>query len=342
MEDSFTSLNDFYIISEISRSLHSNIYKCQHKISNKIYALKSYDKKFFKDEQKIIDLRREKVILTEISQKNYPDIIKYYGSFEDEVAYYLVVEYFQALNLEQFTKDKKGVNNNNNIEEPIIINILKQILKILIFLHNECHIMHRDINPGNFIIDENYNIKLIELFLSAYLQNENPSLVSRKSFKGAVKYIAPEILFLRQPLNYDYKIDVFELGFTIFYLMNGHLPYKTKNEKGNFIREEYPSNNNYYSKWLVDFVKLLYENDPLKRPTALEALNILDNLIMNQPNQYQFNNNINNLNNMNNNILNLNNINNDTNNIIINNNLNTVKPGLFPHNQSYKKIMLFP
>ena len=320
MEDSFTSLNDFIIISEIYRSAWSTLYKCQHKISKKIYTLKVYKKNALNEEQKI-DLLREKTILTEISQKNYPNIIKFYGSFEDNDSYYSVIEYLQGQNLEQFKKDKKGINNNNNIEEPIIINILKQILKILIFLHNECHVMHRDIMPINFIIDEDYNIKLIELILSVYLQNENPTLVSRKSLKGPVKYAPPEILLSPPPRNYDYKIDIFELGCTIFYLMNGHLPYNTKRENGNFIREESPSNNNYYSKWLVDFVKLLYENNLSKRPTALEALNILDNLIMKQQNQLQNNNNIN-INNMDNNNLNLNNINNNTNNIIINNNSN--------------------
>ena len=338
MEESFTSMNDFHIISEISHNSNSTLYKCQHKISNKIYSIRVYNTNYF-DEKGHTDLVREKAILTEIFYKNYPNIIKFYGSFKDKNYYYLVIEYLQGQNLEQFTKDKKGVNNNNNIEEPIIINILKQMLKILMFLHNECHVMHRDIKPNNFIIDDNFNIKLIDLLYSAYLENANPSLVSRKSLKGAVKYAAPEILLSPPPLNYDYKIDIFELGCTIFYLMNGHLPYNTNNHNGNFIREETPSNNNYYSKWLVDFVKLLYENNPSKRPTALQALNILDNIIINPQNQYQLNKNINIniLDNISNDNLNLNKINNNANNIIINDcNNNEIK---FDINEGYHIII---
>jgi len=88
-------------------------------------------------------------------------------------------------------------------------------LETLSFLHDTCHIIHRDITPDNIIIETDNNIKLLGFGLSAYLENPNPKLVSSKSFKGARKYVPPEIIFSPQPLHYDYKIDVFSLGFRL-------------------------------------------------------------------------------------------------------------------------------
>ena len=41
--------------------------------------------------------------------------------------------------------------------------------------------MHRDIKPDNIMIQNNNQIKLLDFGLSAYLENENEELVSRKS-----------------------------------------------------------------------------------------------------------------------------------------------------------------
>ena len=109
-----------------------------------------------------------------------------------------------------------------------------------------------------------YNLKII--------------LVSRKSFKGARKYVPPEIILSPQPLHYDYKIDVFSLGFTIYSLMNPseegkiNLPQETKGSFPNVERIDNNLVNNFYDAWLIDFVKLLYENNYEKRPTAANAL----------------------------------------------------------------------
>jgi len=167
--------------------------------------------------------------------------------------------------------------NKAYIDQNLVINILTQLLETLSFLHDNCHIMHRDIKPDNIILDKNNNIKLLGFGLSAYLENPNSKLVSKKSLKGAKNFVAPEIIFSPQPLNYDYKIDIFSLGFTIYSLMNPseggklNLPQETKG------RERIDNNlvNTFYDTWLIDFVKLLYENNQENRPTAADALEVL-------------------------------------------------------------------
>ena len=155
-----------------------------------------------------------------------------------------------------------------------------QLLETLAYLHDTCHIINRDIKPENIIINKNNNIKIIDFGLWVYLVHQNKQLISNRSYKGAIKYVPPEILYL-PPGNYDYKIDIFSLGFTIYSLMNPsqdgnpNLPMITEYKKGNKIRYENELINKFYDTWLIDFVKLLYKNDPQNRPTAAGALNIL-------------------------------------------------------------------
>ena len=171
-------------------------------------------------------------------------------------------------------------------------------------MHDKCHVIHRNINPYNIILQNNNQIKLIDFKISAYLENSNKILVSKKSFKGNVKFVAPEIIFQTAP-NYDYEIDIFSLGFTMYSLMNPsdienevNVPQKTIIE-GGFSRKNLYIKNTFYEPWLIDFVKYLYEEDQNKRPSASEALEKLKYFLFNNNES----NNLNRINNINNNAL---------------------------------------
>ena len=269
------SIKDFDILGEFGRGAFGSIYKAKYKINGEIYAIKAKRQDYYKKypDAEIDDLR-EKEILYDITKKNHPHVIKLYADFQDDEYKYLVMEFCEGKTLNTLRGNEQ---NKGYIDQNLVINILTQLLETLSFLHDTCHIMHRDIKPDNIILDQNNNIKLLSFGLSAYLENPNPKLVSKKSLKGEINFVAPEIIFSAQPLNYDYKIDIFSLGFTIYSLMNPsvggklNLPQETKG------RERIDNNlvNTFYDAWLIDFVKLLYENDQEKRPTAAGALELL-------------------------------------------------------------------
>ena len=140
------SLNDFEIIETIAKGSLSSVFKVKYKMNGQIYAVKQYDKAKGKKEQDI-DYIREKAILYDITQKGYPNIVKLYADFEDDKTRNLVMEYVEGINLKQL----RGDNNNGYISQDLIINILTQLLEALQFLHDKCHIIHRDIKPDNII-----------------------------------------------------------------------------------------------------------------------------------------------------------------------------------------------
>ena len=116
--------------------------------------------------------------------------------------------------------DLRGNTPNGYVPQPLVINITNQLLEIISFLHDTCHIIHRDIKPDNIIMDKNNSIKLLDFGISAYLSYPDKRLVSNRSLNGERRYAFPEIILYPQPLNFDYKVDIFSLGFTIYSLMN--------------------------------------------------------------------------------------------------------------------------
>ena len=269
--------------------------------SNEIYALKF----LFKNQKQTnaIDYLREKTILYDLyglykKNKEINYIMKLFGDFElsknGDDYYILITEFCQGINLENIIYQCNLLNQY--LDEILVLKILKQLLECLNFLHNKCHIIHRDIKPDNIILGNDNNIKLIDFGLSAYLEkddtNEDTSfLVSRKSVKGCAQFTAPEILYCvsnnpsknkgnTEENNYSYSIDIFSLGFTIYNLMNPkgnlrNLPEIIINKK-DFKREKVEINNNYYSPWLVQFIKKFYIHDMDLRPSSNEALQELN------------------------------------------------------------------
>ena len=270
------SVNDFELLEILGKGAQDVNSKVRYKQSGGIYLIKTLGLKQFEKKDREIDFLREKEILYDLTKRNHPHIVKLYADFQDSENRYLVFEYIEGITLDKLRGSEQ---NKGYVDQNLVINILTQLLETLKYLHENCYIMHRDIIPSNIILEPDNNIKLIDFGLSAYLVNQNKVLVSNKSFKGAVKFVPPEIIFSPPPLNYDYKIDIFSLGFTIYSLMNPsldgkpNLPQITVGKYGiDLKRIDNNLNNNFYDDWLKDFIKMLYENDKSKRLSASQAL----------------------------------------------------------------------
>ena len=281
------SANDFILIDNLGEGRHGFVKKVKYIKNNQFYALKMIKQSSFINpktnqtiQEKETDYTREVYILKELNTKinlynNY--IIKFYGNFQDNDYRYLLVELVEGKSLDKLRKEHQ--KKNEYIQQKIIINIFEQLLKALIFLHDECKIIHRDIKPENIILDKNNNIKLLDFGLAVYLDHPNPGLKSRMSFKGSRHYVPPEVLYGKF-LNYDYKFDIFCLGFTMYNIMNpndlddkNNLPQNTDNNNQRTFNK---NTNTFYDDWLMNFVSTLYSQDPNLRPSAKDALQILE------------------------------------------------------------------
>ena len=268
--------DDFQDKGEIGRGNFGVVNKVMYYNNGKIYAIKRYQK-IKMSPRDHTDYFREKTILYRLALYHNPNIVKLYADFEDITTYYLVMEFVEGKTLK-----KLCTNTDVYLFENQIINILSQLLKTLQFLHDECHIIHRDIRPENIILQQDNTIKVLDFGISVYLENSNPRLVSQKTLKGELHFVPDEMLTNER--NYDYKLDIFSLGFTMYGLMNPsrtsfpNLPQMSYKVEGGFLRvAKNLENENSYPLWLNNLVKTLYDKNPNNRPTAEKALQDLQN-----------------------------------------------------------------
>ena len=97
--------------------------------------------------------------------------------------------------------------------------IFSQISQGLMAAHQE-KIIHRDIKPGNIIITEKGEAKIVDFGL-ATLAGEK--ITESFSTKGTIAYMAPEII---RGQAGDHRADIWSLGVVLFEMLTGNLPFK--------------------------------------------------------------------------------------------------------------------
>ena len=275
-----SNINDFIDLGEapLGEGYFALVKKMKSKINNLCYAIKIIPKSKVKKEKHIV---REKIFQKLINHKN---IVKLYGNFEDQENYYLVLEYVENDSLQK--KIDKHINsfNNKNIElirEDLVINIFKQIIDALEYLHS-INIMHRDIKPDNILFDKFNNIKITDFGLSAILKQSwedfflDPNLYSGHTSLGHKDYSAPEMAAGED--SYDFKCDIFSLGLTIFYLMTFKLPFYSYIDNENRLIRKHIDGvyiSDFYSSELRNLVYKMISENPKNRPSAKEIKEIL-------------------------------------------------------------------
>ena len=119
---------------------------------------------------KICEMAKERHILREkeiLNSLKHFNIIELFTTFKDDEQLYFVFEIGQNGTLDQLIKTLK-----RDLNEPIIQLMFAQMVNVVEYLQTK-EIMHRDLKPQNIMLDDNYNIKVID-FGDARRVNEDP------------------------------------------------------------------------------------------------------------------------------------------------------------------------
>jgi serine/threonine protein kinase len=129
--------------------------------------------------------------------------------------HYLVMEYIDGVSL-QYVRESRSARTAQKVE------LLAQAAEGLAAMHTSGFI-HHDINPRNFLVDRDQNVKLIDFGLAV---PNTPAFRRPGNRTGTVQYMAPELL-RREPI--DERIDIFAFGVLAFEFLTDRLPYDATN-----------------------------------------------------------------------------------------------------------------
>ena len=92
--------------------------------------------------------------------------------------------------------------------------IVKGIGSALVYLHHDCrpYILHRDIKPGNILLDDEYNAKLADFGLSRIADKNNATLVT--TAVGTMAYMDPQCI-KDGNVKFNPSTDVYSFGLVL-------------------------------------------------------------------------------------------------------------------------------
>gem|GEM_PF-2997592 len=113
----------------------------------------------------------------------------------------------------EYLTDLVSWKRNHDLSEEEAIDWMIQLCHTLAVCEKE-GIIHRDIKPGNILIDEEGQAKLGDFGVARVADPAD----SRMSLAGTFRYMAPEVYHGEA---YDHRADIYSLGMVFYELMNG-------------------------------------------------------------------------------------------------------------------------
>lgn len=279
-------MNRYRIIKPVGDGTYGHVLKAVNKKTSQVVAIKKMKKKFYSWEE-CVKLRE----VQSLKKLNHPNIVKLKEVIRENDELFFVFEFLDR-NLYQLTKERKKF-----IPEASIRKYIFQIIHGLAYVHRQ-GFFHRDLKPENLLIGDDDVVKLADFGLA----REVRSLPPYTDYVSTRWYRAPEVLL--RSTRYNSPIDMWAVGVIMAELYNlqplfpgasePDQVYKISSVLGNPTPQIWSEGIKLAQKMNFQFTRFvktplreiipnasadalqlmddLMSYDPVKRPTAMQAL----------------------------------------------------------------------
>jgi len=174
---------------------------------------------------------------------NHPNIVAVFDTGEEELPEtgqqpsvacpYMVMEYVDGDTLRALLR-KGEVTTDQAVEWT------EGILAAVSYSH-ENNIVHRDIKPGNVMVDESGAVKVMDFGIARALSDSSATMTQTQAVVGTAQYLSPE---QARGETVDFRSDLYSVGCVLFELLTGRPPFVGDSPVAvayQHVREEPPS-----------------------------------------------------------------------------------------------------
>ncbi len=213
-------LGRYRLLELLGRGEMSTVYLAEHVRMKRRCAIKVLPASKARDTSYLGRFLRE---AEAVAALDHPNIVRAYDvDMELEAGteiHFLAMEYVEGKDLEKLLAEREQFTLVEAAE------FIRQAAEGLAHAH-ENGLIHRDIKPGNLLIDGKGTVKLLDLGLARFFRaDEVESLTIKHDEKvlGTADYLAPEQAVDSHAV--DERADVYSLGCTFYFTLAGHPPF---------------------------------------------------------------------------------------------------------------------
>ncbi len=213
-------LGKYRLLRLLGKGGMSSVYLAEHVLMRRQCAIKVLPTKRVNDTSYLGRFHRE---AQAVASLDHPNIVRAYDvdkeMEKDAEIHFLVMEFVDGRSLQEM------IQQDGPLDFQTAADYIRQSADGLHHAH-EAGMVHRDIKPGNLLIDRTQTIKLLDMGLARFFhESEEESLTVAHDEKvlGTADYLAPEQAL--DSHSVDARADLYSLGCTFYFLLTGHPPF---------------------------------------------------------------------------------------------------------------------
>jgi serine/threonine protein kinase len=209
------SLGKYKVLERLGSGGMGTVFLCEHKLMRRRVAVKVLPLQKVQDEASLKRFYRE---ARAVAAVDHPNIVRAYDIDQDEHLHFIVMEWVDGTNLHDLVKKFGPL-------DPL--RACHYIYGAAVGLQHahEIGLLHRDIKPGNILIDRSGVVKILDLGLARLTHDTDDNLTRQndENVLGTADYLAPEQALDSHTV--DIRADIYSLGATFYYLLTGSPPF---------------------------------------------------------------------------------------------------------------------
>jgi serine/threonine protein kinase len=209
------TIGKYKVLERLGSGGMGSVFLCEHKFMRRRVAVKVLPTAKANDPSSLERFYRE---ARAVAAVDHPNIVHAYDIDQDENLHFLVMEYVDGTSFQELVK-KSG---------PLGLERACQYISqaaVALDHASKAGLVHRDIKPGNILVDRSGVVKILDMGLARFF-NDDEDILTRKydeNVLGTADYLAPEQA--DDSHTVDVRADIYSLGGTFYFLLTARTPF---------------------------------------------------------------------------------------------------------------------
>ena len=203
------SIGKYKVLERLGTGGMGQVFLCEHKVMKRRVAVKVLPAAKAQDPAALERFYRE---ARAVAALDHPNIVRAYDIDQDGGLHFLVMEYVDGINLQDLVKKVGPLD---------ITRACHYIYGAAVGLQHahEMGLVHRDIKPGNILVDRSGVVKILDMGLAKFFHDDDDKLTKKydENILGTADYLAPEQALDSHTV--DIRADIYSLGATFYFLL---------------------------------------------------------------------------------------------------------------------------